>query len=285
MTLHIGTARAAALSAAGEENNPIFAWDNIGATGTLSSTPSAQSDFPEANAFDGLTYDFCKITVSGSVALLRTDLGSAQSINFCGVAAHNIGTLGGSMRPQYSTDGGSTWNPCDGISAQVVADDGTIGFYFDDISAQDWRLNCSNLSASDEATLGVVFFGNVVTMPQRIYQGYTPPITPTEVTMVPEVSEGGEFLGSTVIRRGSRTSAQFTDVSPTFFRGSDWKPFQRAWNNGTPAFWAWRPTKYAGNHDVHYAWSDGRPIVPENSGPLDLMSADVSMRIYHEDWT
>lgn len=182
---------------------------------------------------------------------------------------------------QYSTDGGSTWNDS-GAGPVTPTDDQAIGFYFDAVDAPDWRILVFNYSGTDDVEIGVAYMGLVLTLDQNIYQGYRPPITPTNVALQSNVSEGGNLLGSAIVRKGSSAQASFTLVDPEYIRSTannGWKNFQDHFNSGKGFFWAWRPTKYG---DLFWAWRDGDPIAPTNSGPRDLMSFDMSMRLYDD---
>ena len=123
----------------------------------------------------------------------------------------------------------------------------------------------------------VAFFGTVTQVQQRLYQGYTPPIVPTNVLLQSNVSQGGNALGAVVTRRGSSLRADIEHVEPTFIRGADFKGFMRHHNDGKQFFWAWRPTKY---DDLFYAWREGDTLAPTNSGPAALMSFTMGLRCY-----
>lgn len=281
MTIVIGPTKAAALATAGTSNNPIIAWKNIASESGTASTTGGTEVEAAALALTGTTYDAWVATPTGSAVELAINFSSAQSISFAGIAAHNIGTLGASVRIQYSTNGGGTWSDS-GAGVVNPTDDQAIGFYFDAVSAADWRVRIENYSASDDVEIAVAFFGNPLTVEQRIYQGYRPPITPTNVALQSNVSEGGNLLGSAIVRKGSSAQASFTHLTPAFIRDTSangWKAFQSHFNAGKGFMWAWRPSKYG---DLHWAWRDGDPIAPANSGPQDYMSADISFRMYDQ---
>lgn len=124
--------------------------------------------------------------------------------------------------------------------------------------------------------------GNRLTVPQRIYQGYAPPITPTRVDLQSNVSAGANLLQSSIIRKGSNAVANLTHLLPAFIRDTDtngWPAFQNHFNNGGSEFWLWRPTTFG---DAFYGWRDGAPIIPTNSGPKSYMAASVEMRLFDE---
>ena len=80
-------------------------------------------------------------------------------------------------------------------------------------------------------------------------------------------------------RQGSAISAAIQYLPPSFLRGAKWQDFQNRFNEGQGTFWAWRPGKYG---DLHFGWRAGSPIVPQNSGPLDLMSVQMNLRLYDD---
>lgn len=273
MTIVISASRASTLSAAGTSNNPFVLWDNLGASGTWTTDIGTQVN-SAAYAGTGTTYDQWSATpnVSNNAAVM-VDLGSAQSVSMVAIAAHNISEVGGA-RVEYSTDD-ITYTL---IGAnQTPSDNQAIVWYFADTSARYWRVYCNGLSGAP--IIGVVSVGNPLTIERRIYQGYRPPLTPTEVSLQSNVSEGGHLLGSSVTKKASTASADLTYLDPATVRGAAWQGFQSHYNNGGGFFWAWRPTKYG---DAHYAWRMGGALAPTNSGPKDYMAAKLEMRLYDE---
>lgn len=275
MTILIDPVVATALATAGTSNNPIVSYANEADNGTLSTTNGTELE-PAALAGTGTTYDRWIATASGGgLAHLELALGSATSLSFCAIAAHNIGTIGASVRAQYSTDGGSTWFDS-GAGPATPTDDQAIAFYFDAVSAQHWRFRVFD-AGSNDVEIGVAHFSNPITIEQRLYQGYAPPITQNVVDLQSNVSEGGNLLGSAAVRKGSTATASLTHIDPTFVRGAEWKGFQAHFNEGGGVFWAWRPTKYG---DFFYAWRQGSAIAPANSGPKDYMEFSMDMRFF-----
>jgi len=278
MTIAISTARDSALTGAGEENNPFFAWENLAVGETLGGT-STVSGGAASNAVNGNTRSYWLPDVTGTTARFRVTFATARTLSCVGIAAHNIADYAGNVSVQRSTDGGSVWSDA-GAGTVSPDDNAAIVFRMVDTGADaaDWRINIGGLTIGDDIAIGVAFFGDEIIMPQRFYQGYAPVITPTEVDLQSNVSVGANLLGTSVVKRGSRLSASFSHVSPTFIRGADWLAFQAAFNDGNPAFFAWRPEKYP--DDVHYIWRDGEVIRPNNSGPRDLMDVSVDARAY-----
>jgi len=268
------TARAAALVSAETSNNPFVAYENLGAAATLGGTTTL-SGGPASNAVTGSTYDYWLPDVAGTTAELEFDFGSATSLTFASIAAHNAGTLGASIAVEHSTDA-ITWT--DSGCGVIAATDDVMAFRFVATSKRYWRFAFTGLTASDALAVGVAFLGNELIIPRRLYQGFAPIMSPTEVQLQSNVSAGGNLLGSSTIARGSSLSATISHIPATFMRG-DFLPFIPHFNNGGGFFFAWRPTKYVA--DVHYCWRDGGTIRPSNTGPLDMMVIEFNARAYN----
>lgn len=270
----LSPARAAALTLAGQENNPFVAWDNLAKTATLSgSTPAPDGAY--ANAVSGCTFDYFTPTTGAGTVDFRVKFTSPRAITFAGIASHNLGEHGISAYVEYSTNNGASWTD-GGAGVISPTDDNPIAWRMSgDATADFWRVRLIGGSALKVPSLGVVFFGDDLVIPTRFYQGFRPIITPTEVALQSNVSIGNHLLGSTVVYSGSTVDVPLTLLKPEFVRGP-WKPFQAAFNAGTGCFIGWRPEKYEA--DLYFGWRDGGVIRPENSGPKDYMSVNFSMR-------
>lgn len=276
MTILIDPTVAAFLAADGTENNPIVSHDNAADDGTLTTGTGTEVE-AAALAGTGTTYDAWIATPAAGSATLQLVLPSAQSLSFAAIASHNIGAIGATVRLEYSLNSGGTWADS-GAGPETPTDDQAIVFYFDAVSTDYWRFSITGAGAND-VEIAVALFSNPITIGQRIYQGYAPPITPNVVELQSNVSEGGHLLGSATVRKGSRASASLTHITPGFLRGTTWKGFQTHFNGGGGFFWLWRPEKYG---DAFYAWRDGGVIAPTNTGPKDYMGFELGMR-FHDD--
>lgn len=278
MTFLRGATLASTLSTSGTSNNPVIAWDNLAASGTVTTdVGTEQSDGAAVNAVTGTTYDYWSAEEDTGEVCLQIVFGDDQDIGFAAIAAHNLGALGATVEVQYSTDAGSNWTTV-AAGSSAPTDDQAIAWHFTEVSADYWRLRITGLDTDAIASVGVFFLGVPLVVERRLYQGYTPPLTPTEVVLQSNVSSGGHLLGSSTVFTGSRTQAQLNYLTPAFVRGDDWLSFQQHFNAGGGFFWAWRPEKYG---DLFYAWREGNPIIPSNAGPKDLMAVDLQMRLYH----
>lgn len=278
MTLAVASARAAALVAAGQADNPFVAWANRGASAVLSGT-DVLADGARINAVAGTTWDFWRPNVTGAEAVLDMQLPAAVTCSFAAICAHNLGSLGAVARWERSTNGGSTWGDA-GAGAVTPADDRPIGWRMvtSGNDADRWRLRVTGLTAGAPVAVGVAFLGDELVMPVRVYQGIRPPMEPVRTDGEVNVSVGGHLLGSDAVLTGGSFGFELEHLPDAFVRGADFRAFLRAWNLRRPAFVHWRPAKYP--TDLIYGWREGGAIEPENSGPKAYMSIRLEMG-YH----
>lgn len=269
------------LTSAGQNNNPILAWNNFcqGAGATMSSSGGTEAaDGSAANAVTGTTYDYWVVDATSTAVTLEATFNTSRAPTFAGIAGHNIADLGGTLRVQRS-DNGSTWEDV-GTGAVTPTTNEAVGFYFDPGSATKyWRLRVANIASGQQVQVGVFFLGKAVVIPTRVYQGITPPIRPNAVTLSSNISEGGHFLGSTVVNRGIGSTFPLSHVSPEFIRGTDnsegFASFIDHFNRGNPFWFAWRPEKYG---DLFWCIRKGAELSPTNTGPGELMGFDLNLR-------
>jgi len=267
------TLRRADLALAGQENNPFFAWSNIAATATLSGTAVA-TDGQRENAVSGGTAPRWRPSGTGDATFI-VGIAADTPVRFLGIAAHSLHKAGALVQWHYNLSAsGGTWVA---VTAAAAAVQGAMAWRFREVTARQWRLTVSSIDAANVATLGVLFVGNETVMPMRIYQGFAPRIVPTNVELQSNVSEGGNLLGSSVVRSGSSLDMAFAHIAPAFVRG-EFKPFMEHFNAGRGFFTAWRPEKYP--EDVHFGWRDGGVIRPDNAGPRDYMALRVQARLH-----
>lgn len=277
MTISIAAARTVELEAVSHQDNPFFAWNNLAAGATLSGTP-VLADGDAVNAVSGSTWDFWRPDVTATTCALSAEFASARTVSCAAIAAHNLADLGATVRVRASTDGIS-WSDA-GAGAVTPTDNRPIIWRMV-TSGQDrlhWQFYVTGLTIADPVAVGVAFLGDELVMPDRFFSGFSPVLTPTEVDLQSNVSQGGHLLGSSVVKRGSTLSLAFGHLPASFVRGPEWLGFQTAYNEGVPAFFGWRPEAYPS--DAHYIWRQGPALRPTNIGVRDWMSITSSARVY-----
>lgn len=276
MTISISAARTTQLS--GQTNNPFFAWDNLAkSAGVTYGGIATLADGAAVNAFTDMTTEYWRPNITATTAGFWVIFPAAVEIQFAAIAAHNLATLGGTVVLQYSTNSGSTWASA-GAAAVTPADNAPIAFRVaSGVSATHWRWWFTGLTAGAPLYVGAAHMGTELVMPSRFYADFAPPIVPSEVALQANITDGGQFAGTSVIAKGTTMTAPFQHLTPAFVRGT-FKPFMSAWNAGGLAFFAWRPATFP--DDVRLVRREGDAIRPQNMGVLDFMAATVSMRAH-----
>lgn len=165
---------------------------------------------------------------------LRVDLGSARSADCFGIYGHNFGTAGAEISFQYASAAGGPWS--DLVDPESPTTDGTIFRVADEpVSARYWRVFIDNPSV---APIVAIFF---VGKSLRLYSGppipFAPPPFWTDDEILNSETEGGEFMGRSVLRRANRCSVGI-DLAPVSWAREYYLPF-RDHVRTAPFFYAW----------------------------------------------
>jgi hypothetical protein len=211
-------------------------------------------------------------------------------INYIGIGAHTL-SLADSVELEILQDG--NWIPqtltiSGGKSASLILDflnqqylvQGTISDS-DDANlillaptfCQGFRFIITYSAGAP--SIAYVSAGNVLEMERPFYRGHTPAQLTADIVSRPNVSEGGEWLGRSLIRKGRSTSMQWQNLSAQWYR-SNFDQFRVHAQSGT-FFVAWNPAQYG--TDVLYAHTDD-DIRPTHSGFRDKLSVSMNVKGY-----
>lgn len=224
---------------------------------------SEATGFPASSVALSMTYERWQPT--SLPATLEVDAGEAVNADYIGIASHTLGSEGATVELESSTDG-SAWESIETIEP---SDDDAIMVLFEPVQARYWRLT---ITGGNEPQLGVLYIGEALAMQRRIYGGHTPGKLSRNTTIEPNGSEGGQYLGRSVIRRGYSTSYAWSNLTAQWYR-DNFDPFVEAAIRN-PFFIAWYPSKFPS--EVLYAWTSG-DIAPSNQGTRDLMDVSFSV--------
>lgn len=256
--------------------------DNVVASSSL-------AGFDGESVGNARTYELWK--PSELPATLNIDAGEPVTADYVAFGAHNLS--GCRVTLSYSTDGADFTEAVEGV---VVRNKSGM-MLFEPATARYWRLDILGWATSptlsldfvnqvyalgdyteaDDAFLGVLYLGRALQMQRGIYQGHTPGEFARNDEIRPTVSEGGQWLGRTVVRKGYDASYSFSNLKADWVR-STLAPFLEAAIT-KPFFIAWRPESKA--DEVLFGWTQA-PIVPTNSGPRDLMSVQFNVSAHGE---
>lgn len=224
---------------------------------------STATDYYAEGPDNLLTYE--KWKPSSVPATWENDFGASNAIDYCVIAAHNMGASGNSLQVQRYDSGSYT----DMIPTTAITDDSPIMVIFTSTADTRYRIRVSGGSAPE---IGVVKFGAALQMPRPIYGGHNPAVFQRQTILQSNISDTGEFLGRTKKRVSLTADYQWQHVTADWAR-TYWLPFQKAVET-EPFVIAWRPDTFG---DVALCQAMQAPTA-QNMGIRDLMAVGVSAR-------
>ncbi len=208
------------------------------------------------NAYsEGFTFDFWRPGSSGTHWLRASFTGSPLKSNYVGIAAHNLHQHGGSVKMQHSINDGGSWS--DSSADFMPNDSSPIMIQYDDVSAGDHRLLVTSTGA---VSIGAIFFGEILKFNAPLGGGWTPPYLGRSNRYVNDVSEGGAFLGRSLIAEGARLSLRIRGADLPWLRDK-WEATVRIIEQ-FPFFFAARDRDAIGGvaeAEVFYGWAIEQP--------------------------
>lgn len=237
-------------------------WRKSGATISAS---SETENFPATALLNELTYETWR--PSAMPATWEVDAGESVTVDAVGIGSHNMASNGNTVAVEYF-DG--TWQE---VESYTPTSDKPVLFLLQPRQDQRWRINISGGTAPN---IGALFFGEAMQMERPIYGGHSPITLSRSTERQPNVSERGQWLGSSMVRSGVATDVSWSNLTAEWYRDT-FDPFVEYATQGPATFFfAWRPIEYP--HEVGYCWADQDDIQPNNTGTRDLMDVSMSVR-------
>jgi hypothetical protein len=244
-------------------NSPVVGWHNL-VTPSNVSADSEDPDYPASNLGNPNTSSFWRATYD-SGQTISVALGG-ETVDYVGIAGHNFGTAAVTVS-LLASDGGSP-NPIL-IGEFVPEDDAPIILRFNARALTGLTLRLGNSgSPSALPQAAVLYVGELLYLPRRIWAGHTPIVDGLVPRLVDNVSESGNFLGRIVVGEVATTSFNLSDVDPELYR-SDLRPFVQACPS-TPFFFGWRPLRYP--EEVGFVWTVSQPRPVNQVGRYGLVN-------------
>lgn len=209
---------------------------------------------------------------SSMPATWEFDLGSAEEINYVGIAGHTLGSAGAAIEVQAGADDEVDSNGNYPVFAQAVnpANDRPLLFLDDDRIARRLRIVLTGATAPK---IAVVYVGMALKMQRALFGGHAPVPLSRMAELSRSLSKGGQFLGQRFRRRGVMGTAHYGTLTSDWYR-ENFDPFVEH-AQSLPYFFAWRPSRFP--EEVAYVWTP-EPISPRNvGGGRDHMEVEWQM--------
>lgn len=233
---------------------PYFGFDNFYEDGTVTASNEADG-FPKENAYDWKSYDFWRPTGS-SPWTITVDMATDQTPDYWAIYGHNLANsaIAGSVKLQKSNDNFSA-DINDVGTAVTPTDSRPIFRRFATAAEQYWRLR---FTGSSVPSIGVVAIGSSWQPQRGIVAGFSPPWDARNDEFLNNVSDGGQFLGRSLIRRGVRIRMTLDFLTTAWVRG-DLRTFLDHAET-KPFFMSWDPSAFP--NDAIFAWLRQPPAPP-----------------------
>lgn len=196
-------------------SNAILAFDNLLEKGTVVAS-SQNADYPVQNLYDWITTDYFRPAAGGTVTVELT-LAAAASADYFAFYNHTLTSVAGKVRLQYWT--GSAWADC--FADVTPTDNAPRVVTFASQSSTRWRIVFTTTGVFSFACAS---FGLKLPLEYGMYMGWTDPKFGRETRLINSVSDGGAFLGRSVIAKGVKSSIDIRYASDAWME-ANWLRF------------------------------------------------------------
>lgn len=218
-------------------NHAIICYDNKLTSALLTSiTPTSErTGFNVENAYDWYTTSFWSPTAASGNHSFVAQFSIAVSADYFAIYRHNLGTVGGTVVLEYSNDGTSYTTL---FTASTADDNELLLKTFESVSATYWRVKF-NLSSSTPFYVGVVMFGQKLSLYRGMIGGFVVPRHGRKNKITNQKTEGGQMVGRVKISNGAATNIVFKSVPQVWVRDyweafvlhAEVLPFIFSWNH------------------------------------------------------
>ena len=239
-------------------------YENLLDYGTVAAS-SENASYPVANAFDWRTSDFFKPATFGTINIDLT-LSGADAADYFAFYGHDLYAHGGTIKLQWWN--GSAYVDC--FAAITPTDNSPRMVTFTSQSSTKWRVV---ITCASVFSIAVISFGAQLMLERGMYLGWTAPQFGRATQLIDSTSDGGEFLGRSIISNGVRTEIQLNQASDTWMRSDGLAFIKRI--EQKPFFFLHNVTTYP--LECVFAFTDGEIPAPTQSA-YGHMSVGIPIR-------
>lgn len=234
------------------EGKAHVAYDNLLEQATSVTATSAVAGFEIAGALNWLGGGGNKWKATGTATQnIVATFATAVEVDCLGIFGHNLGSADAQAVLQYSTTSSTgPWTTLVG-PLNIAEDDTIFRKAAAGVSARWWRIQLSSLAAAP--IVSNFFIGKTLHMYSGIEPPFSPPGMDDEDEIMNNRSEGGNFLGRSILLRGGRNSLRMSLVPPEWVR-TYFEPFRQAVKLH-PFYFGWDMDTYP--DEVAFAYTNG----------------------------
>ncbi len=211
----------------------LICYANLIEDATVTVTSEA-TGFAKENAYDWRGSDWWQAGAAGTV-YLTADFGSAQTFDYWAVGLHDLNDNAGTIKPQYSTDNFAA-DTNDFDTAQTPSNS---NFIVQQVTSRNVRYGRFEIASTGSASnIGHLAFGQALTLPSPIETGFRPALLGRDHKILNNITEAGNYTGSSIQRKGYTVEIIQTLVTPAWV-DANWealmdhiqiKPFLFVWD-------------------------------------------------------
>lgn len=248
-------------------NTPIFGWDNLAESGTVTAT-TEDADHPATNLANVSTALRWIASPGSPVAdeYLTVTFATPEDCDYLAVGVHNLGT--GQFTVSVEGDAGNSPQWEELVQESIQANDDPIIFRFTPTTLNAIRLRIQPSPLDTVPFAAVLHTGKLLVMPRGTHTDHVPINLGIKTNVMSGRSETGNFIGRVILSEGRETSIAFQHLASTWYR-TYMKPFVATAKND-PFFFAWKPQEFP--TDVGYCWltNDPQPSVDFNTKRMGI---------------
>lgn len=242
---------------------PRILYHDIFRDGTIVAS-SEDDDFPAENVADGLLWDFWKPTTLPATLEVQRD--AAVEVDYA-LLVHRLGSNECTVSGEYHN--GTTWVAL--FDEYSPGTDRVLAFLFDAVIASRFRfLLDGDNSPAQMPAVKIAMIGKALAMERGVTLNHRPITLSRKTVARPQMSEGGQLLGRSIVREGVQSTIEFEHLQADWLR-ANFEPFIES-ARVHPFGWLWHPSGYPA--EVAYVWTPAgkEDIRPEHSGLPDRMN-------------
>jgi hypothetical protein len=250
-------------------DKPVLLFRSIMPDATV--TPTTETaDGSAQNAVSATTFDFWSPTAVP--ASLDVDAAADEDCDMLCIAAHNLGTLNGSVELQQETAPDTYVT----VAGPVFPEDDTpIMLAFDEVTTDGWRIV---VTADSAFAIGVIMLGQSLTIPGGVIPPYVPMNSAMNIASQTNKSLNGHYLGTRITKREITNRVNFASVRSEWAE-ANLPEFEAHINEGGAFFFAAAPTKLPS--DTAYCWrADGGELRPSYTAGAELVNISLDLEAY-----
>lgn len=247
-------------------DHPIIGYRNIVTTSNVVAD-GALADYPVTNLANPATHLRWE-SDDDDLQYLTVATGSADPIDYVGIAKHNFGTA--EIEVSIEGDDGDGY---DVLAGPVMpGDDSPLLFRFTAGSFTAIRVKLAAGSANPKAA--VLMVGKLLVLPRKLWQDHTPIPFGRRQKVINGRSESGHYLGSIATGSWNEGRIKSSLIDPADYREDidDW--MRAAVFDRQTFFFGWRPQSYP--NEVGYCWATN-DAQPKNATGHGLIEFDMQI--------